>query len=131
MLPTVLGAKAHGAIMGLGNIYPNALADLFYGSQSLLPSSKSSSSESRSLEEMTKLQGLASEADWAFVAVGIPGTKWYLQKTRGYGGACRLPILPLSEEKGQGLLKDERINAFMEVEKKLESQNGSANGNGH
>lgn len=114
MLPTVLGGKAHGAIMGLGNIYPYALAELFYGSEAIL---KSKSTEN--LAEVTHLQGLASEADWAFVAVGIAGTKWYLEKTKGYGGNTRLPITPLDEKRGQLLLQDARINAFMEVEDKL------------
>lgn len=129
MLPTVLGGKAHGAIMGLGNVYPHALAELYYGSADLL-----NETPRASLAEMTRLQGLASEADWAFVAAGIAGTKYYLQQTRGYGGVCRLPILPFPEDKGAKLLKDDRVNQFMEVEKKLEAQakgskvNGSTNG---
>lgn len=132
MLPTVLGSNAHGAIMGLGNVYPNALASLYYGSEDLL---KDPTNASRSLAEMTRLQGLASEADWAFVAAGIAGTKYYLQQTRGYGGVCRLPILPFAEDKGAKLLKDHRVEQFMEVEKKLEAgaKGGKVNGatNGH
>jgi len=129
MLPTVLGGKAHGAIMGLGNVYPHALANLYYGSADLL-----NERSEASLAEMTRLQGLASEADWAFVAGGIAGTKWYLQRTRGYGGSCRLPILPFPEERGEALMVDKRVNQFMEVEKKLEASKGSkVNGtsNGH
>lgn len=116
MFPTVLGSQAHGAIMGLGNIYPRALAHLFESSQALAVKGNATPQQ---LTDMAKLQGLASEADWAFVAVGIAGTKYYLEATQGYGGVCRLPILPLAKDKQAALLKDERVKRFMEVETEL------------
>jgi hypothetical protein len=62
-------------------------------------------SDAKALEAAFELQGLASESDWAFCQVGIPGTKWFLQKTRGYGGVPRLPILPFDEKaKGEWLV---------------------------
>ncbi|KAJ9108327.1 hypothetical protein QFC20_003488 [Naganishia adeliensis] len=128
MLPSVLGGKAHGAIMGLANVYPYGLEKLFRSSFDLIKSS-----DAESLKAALELQGLASESDWAFCQVGIPGTKWFLQKTRGYGGVPRLPILPFDEKaKGEWLVDHEGAKAFMEVEKKLEAQATKSNGtNGH
>ncbi|KAI5452466.1 hypothetical protein NCC49_000629 [Naganishia albida] len=128
MLPSVLGGKAHGAIMGLANIYPYGLEKLFRSSADLIKSS-----DAERLKEALELQGLASESDWAFCQVGIPGTKWFLQKTRGYGGVPRLPILPFDEKaKGEWLVNHEGAKAFLEVEKKLEAQATKSNGvNGH
>ncbi|KAJ9093472.1 hypothetical protein QFC19_008331 [Naganishia cerealis] len=128
ILPSVLGGKAHGAIMGLANVYPYGLAKLFKSSSELI-----GSSDSERLNAALHLQGLASEADWAFCQVGISGTKWFLEKTRGYGGVPRLPILPFDEKaKGEWLVSHEGAKAFLEVEKKLEAQASKANGaNGH
>lgn len=130
MVPSVLGGRGHGAIMGLGNVYPRALARLFDLSAQL---KESTASDKALLEEALELQGLASEADWAFCAAGIAGTKWYLQQTKGYGGVPRLPILPYAEEKGKALLVNPSVTNFMEVEQRLEKQatNGVNGVNGH
>jgi dihydrodipicolinate synthase/N-acetylneuraminate lyase len=126
MVPAVLGGKGHGAIMGLGNIYPRALARLFELASQV---KDSAASDPALLEEALQLQGLASDADWAFCLAGISGTKYYLQQTRGYGGVPRLPLLPFDEAKGKQLLQDHAVTAFMEVEKKLEAKEGKgANG---
>jgi hypothetical protein len=108
---------------------------LQYGLEKLFRSSSAlkETSDAESLKAAFELQGLASESDWAFCQVGIPGTKWFLQKTRGYGGVPRLPILPFDEKaKGEWLVNHEGAKAFLEVEKKLEAQATKSNGtNGH
>jgi L-threo-3-deoxy-hexylosonate aldolase len=90
----------------------------------------SAASDPALLEEALQLQGLASDADWAFCLAGISGTKYYLQQTKGYGGVPRLPLLPFDEDKGKQLLSDPAVNAFMEVENKLEQQ-ATKGANGH
>ncbi len=107
--------------------FQRALARLFELSSQLKATAASSPAL---LEEALTLQGLASDADWAFCLAGISGTKYYLQQTKGYGGVARLPILPFDEIKGKELLANPAVIAFMDAEKKLEKQ--SVNGvNGH
>ncbi|ORY34780.1 hypothetical protein BCR39DRAFT_130127 [Naematelia encephala] len=117
LLPTVLGSRAHGAIMGLGNIYPNALAHLFELSHKL---ATSSSPDPKDLAKAIALQDLASEADASFARAGIAGTKWWLHKHNGYPTKrVRRPLLEFDDARGAALEKEEGVRKFMEVEKSL------------
>lgn len=117
LLPSVLGGRAHGAIMGLGNIYPNALAQLFQLSYKLATSSSPSAAD---LAKALELQDLASEADAAFSRAGIAGTKWYLQKHSGYPSRrVRRPLLEFDDTRGAALEKEAGVVKFMEIERAL------------
>jgi len=121
MLPSVLGGRAHGAIMGLGNIYPNALHHLFELSYKLATDPNPSKTD---LTKALQLQDLASQADASFTRAGIAGTKWYLQKYSGYPSArVRHPLLEYDDGKGEALAKEEGVVKFMEIEQALAKAN--------
>ena len=121
LLPSVLGGRADGAIMGLGNVYPHALAHLFELSHRLATSSEPSSSD---LSKALALQDLASATDQAFTRAGIAGTKWFLHKHRGYPNArVRRPLLEFDSSKGAAALeKNADVNKFLEIERALEDR---------
>jgi dihydrodipicolinate synthase/N-acetylneuraminate lyase len=94
--------------MGVGNIYPKALAKLF------------DLASKGQIAEALELQDLASATDAAFVKVGIAGTKWFLQKHNGYPNArMRRPLLELDPEAGAVLEKDPDVIRFLEIENSL------------
>ncbi|TYJ54598.1 hypothetical protein B9479_004728 [Cryptococcus floricola] len=117
LAPAVLGGRGHGAIMGLGNIYPRSIAKLFQLSLSIATSPSPSAAD---LKSVLALQDLVSGADASFAKAGIAGTKWYLQKHKGFPSArLRHPLLEFTEEQGALLEKDEAVARLMQVEKKL------------
>jgi len=115
LAPTVAGGRAHGAIMGLGNIYPKSLVHL------LELSLRAKETESfADLRKAIELQDLVAGADDSFAKAGISGTKWWLNKHEGYtNGRVRRPLLDFSAEKGAALEKDEAVTKLMKVEKSL------------
>jgi 4-hydroxy-2-oxoglutarate aldolase len=122
MLPAVLGGRGHGAIMGLGNVFPNALAKLFELSHEL---ATSSSPSPETLKKALALQDLASSTDASFFRAGIAGTKWYLAKHSGYpSDRVRRPLLEFSDDKGALLEKEEGVVKFIEIEKALAKEKG-------
>lgn len=125
LAPTVAGGRAHGAIMGLGNVFPYALAELFETAARI--------KENPTKEDLAKaneLQDLASGADAAFAKAGIAGTKYWLHKRRGYPCArIRRPLLEFDQERLEALEKNEDVRRFLEVEAKLEKKgSGKVNG---
>ena len=99
--------------MGLGNIYPRALARLF----ELSVSARTNPSD---LAKALELQDLASAADLSFSRAGIAGTKWYLQKHRGYPSRrVRRPLLDYTDEQGAALEQEDAVVNFMKMEKSL------------
>lgn len=108
LLPTVVASRAHGAIMGLGNVYPKALARLF------------ELSAKGDIEKALPLQDLASATDAAFVKVGIAGTKWWLAKHFGYpSDRMRRPLLEADEKAMAALEQDPDVIRFLEIENSL------------
>lgn len=115
LAPTVAGGRAHGAIMGLGNIYPRSLVHLLELS---LRAKETKSFED--LEKAVALQDLVADADDAFAKAGIAGTKWWLHKHDGYPNSrVRRPLLDFSAERGAALEKDSAVTNLMQVEKSL------------
>jgi L-threo-3-deoxy-hexylosonate aldolase len=115
LLPTVAASRAHGAIMGLGNIFPRALNHLMELSLKL-----AENPDKQTLQKAQALQDLASATDLAFVKAGISGTKWFLQKHHGYPSArMRRPLLDYDAKKGEELERDPDVVAFLEIEKSL------------
>ncbi|CDZ97447.1 DapA-like [Phaffia rhodozyma] len=119
ILPTVLGAQAQGAIMGLGNLYPRAIVKLFKLSESLLSLSKSDEKWLSILEQALELQTVVSTADAIYGPAGIAATKATLQLRRGYGGNTRLPLLPCPKDKLDAIEANEGIKKANFVEKSL------------
>ncbi|OLL22741.1 L-threo-3-deoxy-hexylosonate aldolase [Neolecta irregularis DAH-3] len=69
-----------GAICGLANVVPKTcihLVNLF---------------KEKKLEEAVQLQFKLAWADWILVKVGVPGTKYAIEMSEGYGGLCRKPL---------------------------------------
>lgn len=117
LLPTIAGGRAHGAIMGLANIYPRSIRQLFDLSLKLQQAEQPSKAD---LQAALKLQDLCAGADAAFARAGISGTKWWLQKYNGYPGArVRRPLLEFTDEAGAALEADPVVQAFYAVEKDL------------
>ena len=121
LLPTVIGSRAGGAIMGLGNIYPNALARLMELSLSIRSYKNPNPGD---LAKALQLQDLASSADASFSRAGIAGTKWFLQKHHGYpNDKVRRPLLEFDDTRGAALEKEEGVAKFWEIEKALAAGN--------
>lgn len=115
LAPTVAGGRAHGAIMGLGNIYPRSLVHL------LELSLRAKETQSwPDLQKAVALQDLVADADDAFAKAGIAGTKWWLNKHNGYPNArVRRPLLDFSAERGAALEKDSAVTKLFEFENSL------------
>lgn len=108
LLPTVVASRAHGAIMGLGNIYPKALNKLM------------ELSLKGDIEKALPLQDLASATDAAFVKVGTAGTKAWLSKHYDYPSArMRRPLLESDAKAMAALEQDPDVIAFLEIENSL------------
>ncbi|KAL7409925.1 dihydrodipicolinate synthetase [Mrakia frigida] len=129
ILPTVLGSKADGAIMGLANLYPYSISKLFKLSLSLLDPALPNWQAVHA--EAFALQTLVSEADFAYAPLGISGTKATLQKRRGYGGVTRLPLLPFEEGRVEATDALHAIVAINEVEDRLAGAVKANGVNGH
>ena len=72
--------------------------------------------DGRDLAEAIKLQGIVSRADWALQKVGIAGTKYALDRLRGYGGSPRRPMLGY---RGDGEALMESLDEILQLEKTL------------
>jgi dihydrodipicolinate synthase/N-acetylneuraminate lyase len=116
LLPTIAGGRAHGAIMGLANVYPRAIRRLFDLSLAL-----QANPEKEALAEALRLQDLCAGADAALARAGIPGTKAWLKTHNNYGGSARVrrPLLEFPDDAAAALEKDEVVQAFYAVEQGL------------
>lgn len=117
-------AGGHGAITGLANVAPAAIARLFDLTRQAVPSTPTFSSSSESLAAniealaaAQQLQGIVARADFTIAKTGIAGTKYLLQKLYGYGGVPRKPLPPTSSEDGERLWEHPDTVALVEVER--------------
>jgi 4-hydroxy-2-oxoglutarate aldolase len=53
------------------------------------------------------------------IKIGIPGMKMILNQLYGFGIRPRRPILPMTAEKGNGIMKNEDMMALFDFEAKL------------
>lgn len=114
LLPTVGAGRADGAIMGVANVYPAAIKSLFDLAQKVADDTATKADKAKALE----LQDLCAGADGAFMAPGIPGTKWWLKKHNGYPSArVRRPLLEFTDEQGAAVEAIPVVQQFYEVEK--------------
>ena len=72
------------------------------------------------LPEAQRIQDIVARADRTIALAGIAGTKFLLEKSRGYGGAPRKPLQRLTKEKEEALWAHENVKAILELERSLE-----------
>ncbi|KAG7092555.1 hypothetical protein E1B28_008904 [Marasmius oreades] len=105
-------ANAHGAITGLGNVAPYAVAELFRLTRaaredlSILPAAQ-------------HLQGIIARADYTIAKASIAGTKYLLEELYGYGGAPRRPLPPIDPSAGQALWEHPHTQDLVRLEREL------------
>lgn len=117
LLPTIGGGRAHGAIMGLSNVYPAAISELFRLSHKLATDEQPSKAD---LNRALALQDQCAGADAAFVKPGIAGTKAWLKKHNGYPSArVRRPLLDCTPEALEKLESIPVVQEFYKTEKSL------------
>ncbi|GJJ12647.1 hypothetical protein Clacol_006891 [Clathrus columnatus] len=126
LVPSIY-ANAHGAITGLGNVAP-VRKSVTYLTSPILTLDKQSAirrlydlsiqslTDPSVLPKAQELQGIIARADRTVAVTGIAGTKYLLQRTRGYGGVPRRPLLPTPEDIGEKLLNHPHVVALYEAE---------------
>ncbi|TXT13678.1 hypothetical protein VHUM_01045 [Vanrija humicola] len=117
LLPTVGAGRAHGAIMGLANVYPRGIARLFQLADKIATDAQPSKAD---LTKALKIQDLAAGADQTLARGGIAATKWWLKKHNGYPSArVRRPLLDFTDAAGEKIEADAIVAEFYELEKSL------------
>jgi 4-hydroxy-2-oxoglutarate aldolase len=114
LLPSVT-VGARGAISGLPNIAPRVCAKLWKLCERSIESPAL-------MQEARRLQDLVNRADYVVKAVGVPGMKFLLAKTFGYGKLPRRPLLPYdtpSIERGQKLIHHPAVKEVLDLEHDL------------
>ncbi|KAG8752537.1 hypothetical protein FRC14_006950 [Serendipita sp. 396] len=74
--------------------------------------------------KLTCGNGIVARADRTVAVTGIAGTKWMMEKRYGYGGVCRRPLSPLSNQAGETLLVHRHVTDIERLEKEIEMQKG-------
>ncbi|KAK7054784.1 hypothetical protein VNI00_003247 [Paramarasmius palmivorus] len=105
-------ANAHGAITGLGNVAPHAIAELFRLSEA-------ARKDLSQLQEAQRLQGIIARADYTIAKASIAGTKYLLEKLYGYGGAPRRPLPPIEPSAGQALWEHPHTQDLVKLEREI------------
>ncbi|KAK4688935.1 4-hydroxy-2-oxoglutarate aldolase, partial [Tremellales sp. Uapishka_1] len=108
-------AKAHGAIAGIGNIFPRSFRKLYDLTQEAITTSDASI-----LAEAQKLQALVAQADFYTSKGHIPGAKRFLRDIKGYGGEAREPIQPISETAYSAMMSNPSVIELLAYERELE-----------
>ncbi|KIY72208.1 aldolase [Cylindrobasidium torrendii FP15055 ss-10] len=104
--------NAHGAITGLANLAPHAIAKLF-------ALSEEAKKDLSVLPEALRLQGIIARADFTIAKGSIAGTKYLLEKTYGYGGVPRKPLAPLEDAAAQALLEHPHTKEVIALEREI------------
>ncbi|KAH8093905.1 dihydrodipicolinate synthetase [Cristinia sonorae] len=111
LLPSTY-ANAHGAITGLGNVAPHAIAKLY-------EISEATRTDASLIPEAQRLQGIIARGDFTIAKSSIAGTKALLEKLYGYGGAPRKPLLPTEPEKFEALWAHPHVQDLVKLEREL------------
>ncbi|KAG8884661.1 hypothetical protein FRB97_003717 [Tulasnella sp. 331] len=106
-------SRAHGAIVGVGNVAPYALVRLTHLSFEAVTNPEV-------LPEAQRLQDIIARGDRTISLYGIAGTKFLLEKIHGYGGAPRRPLQRLTQAREEQLWAHENVHALLELEKSCE-----------
>lgn len=129
--PSIFSNSA-GAIVGLANVAPHALAALATLSFSNLPpgslyspsvpSALSTLSPQQLLREANRLQGIVAKGDRTIALAGIPGTKYLLQRADGLEAypegseSPRRPLRKTEQADGEKLWNHENVKALLAEE---------------
>ena len=71
------------------------------------------------LLEAQQLQGVIAHADRTIALTGIAGTKYLLEKTQGYGGLTRRPLLPLEKDAQEAIWSHPDVVELIKTETDL------------
>lgn len=104
ILPAVV-VGGTGAIVGAANVFPRACVEVY------------NLAVAGDLVKARAAQQALAKADWSLTKRAIPGFKAILDHFHGYGGAPRLPIVPISKEAAAELCDE--IADFMKHEQSL------------
>ncbi|KAH7105049.1 dihydrodipicolinate synthetase [Auriculariales sp. MPI-PUGE-AT-0066] len=117
LVPSI-AARAHGAITGLANLAPVTIKRTYdLGVKAITHPTAPGAAEL--LAESQVLQGIIAHADRTIALTGIPGTKFLLEKTQGYGGAPRRPLLPLEKSDEEALWSHPDVVTLLKTEADL------------
>ncbi|KAF8921200.1 hypothetical protein CPB85DRAFT_1269803 [Mucidula mucida] len=105
-------ADAHGAITGLGNLAPHAIAKLF-------ALAEAARKDPSILPEALRLQGIIARADFTIAKTSIAGTKFLLEKVYGYGGLPRKPLVGLEPSAAQALWEHPHTQDVIALEREI------------
>ncbi|KZT11318.1 dihydrodipicolinate synthetase [Laetiporus sulphureus 93-53] len=108
-------ANGHGAITGLANVAPAAVAKLFELAQTTL-------NDCSRLPEAQSLQGVVARADYTIAKASIAGTKALLETLYGYGGRPRKPLPPVDSQSAEALWEHPDVRTLVAVERGLHDQ---------
>ncbi|KAI0362082.1 dihydrodipicolinate synthetase [Trametes cingulata] len=111
ILPSAF-VDAHGAITGLANVAPYAVARLF-------ELSEKSRRDLSFLPEAQRLQGIIARADFTIAKTSIAGTKFLLEKLYGYGGNPRKPLPPIEADAAAALWEHPHTAELVRLEREL------------
>ncbi|THH15942.1 hypothetical protein EUX98_g9381 [Antrodiella citrinella] len=111
LLPSTY-ANGHGAITGLSNVAPYAIAKLY-------ELSVATRIDSSLLPEAQRLQGIIARADFTIAKTSIAGTKALVEKLYGYGGVPRRPLLPLEADQLDALWAHPHVQDLVKLEREL------------
>jgi 4-hydroxy-2-oxoglutarate aldolase len=73
----------------------------------------------KAYQEARELQNTIATADGLAINIGIPGMHMILHHFFGYGLNPRLPLVPMTKEKGDDVLASEALKALLSFEKTL------------
>ncbi|KAI0647038.1 dihydrodipicolinate synthetase [Trametes meyenii] len=111
ILPSAF-VDAHGAITGLANVAPHAVATLFEVSEK-------SKKDLSLLSEAQRLQGIIARADFTIAKTSIAGTKLLLEKLYGYGGNPRKPLPPIEKDAATAIWEHPHTVELVRLEREL------------
>ncbi|KAI0336532.1 dihydrodipicolinate synthetase [Cubamyces sp. BRFM 1775] len=111
VLPSAF-VDAHGAITGLANVAPFAIAKLF-------ELSEQSKKDTSLLPEAQRLQGIIARADYTIAKTSIAGTKFLLEKLYGYGGSPRKPLPPIEADAATAIWEHPHTVELVRLEREL------------
>ena len=95
------------------------ISDLQFSVIKLFSLSNASLVDSTVLLEAQRLQGIIARADAVIAKASIAGTKYLLERFRGYGGIPRRPLPPMEHLAGEALWNDSSVQELIDLEQGL------------
>jgi len=104
--------NGHGAITGLANVSPHAIARVY-------ELSEASRKDLSFLPEAQRLQGIVARGDYTIAKTSIAGTKFLLGKLYGYGGIPRRPLPPIEPAAAEAIWAHPHTQELVKLERQL------------